>query len=57
LQLEKVEIDAQSGNVKFEYNDAGAVQLASDYVAATSWVQGFFTAWNFLEFLQAKRRW
>jgi hypothetical protein len=46
LQFEKVEIDAQSGNVKFEYNDSG-VQLASDYVAATSWVQGFFTAWNF----------
>jgi hypothetical protein len=46
LQLEKVEIDAQSGEVKVEYDDAG-VQRVSDYIAATSWVQGFFTAWNF----------
>jgi hypothetical protein len=48
LQLEKVkvEIDAQSGEAKVEYNDAGS-PLVSDYVAATSWVQGFFSAWNF----------
>jgi hypothetical protein len=40
LELEKVEIDPQHGTIRFE------TQLAADYNAAVSWLQGYFTAWN-----------
>jgi hypothetical protein len=46
LELEKVEIDAQSGNLKFQFTDSG-VQLATDYMTTTGWLQGYFTASNF----------